>query len=302
MSAAIEVRDLRKAYGDLAAVNGLSFSVETGECVAILGPNGAGKTTTVEILEGFRDRDDGTVSVLGFDPQTGGTALRERIGTVLQSCGIERYLTVAEVVELHASYYPSPLAAADVLELVGLTDKAQSRVKTLSGGQQRRVDLALGIIGNPDLIFLDEPTTGFDPSARRAAWGVVDSLRSLGKTVLLTTHYMDEAQHLADRVIVMARGEIVAQGTPDQLGGRIERAARVRFVAPAGFAASDLPAGLTELFVADGTSGALVAETATPTALVHELTGWALARGEELQGLTVTHPSLEDVYLELTAE
>ncbi|MBS1848561.1 MAG: ABC transporter ATP-binding protein [Actinobacteria bacterium] len=290
------VDGLRKSYGDTTAVDGLSFSVDAGECVAILGPNGAGKTTTVEILEGFRPRDGGDVRVLGFDPTSGDHGFRERIGTVLQSCGIERYLTVGEVLALHAGYYPAPLDPDHVLDLVGLEAKADARVKTLSGGQQRRVDLALGIIGDPELIFLDEPTTGFDPSARRAAWTVVDNLRALGKTVLLTTHYMDEAQHLADRLLVIAHGQLVAEGSPDDLGARTNRAARVRFFPPAG---AVLPATLSHLFEPDGTGGALVAETPTPTRLVNELTGWAVASGIELDGLSITRPSLEDVYLEL---
>lgn len=293
---AIVVDGLRKSYGDTTAVDGLSFSVDAGECVAILGPNGAGKTTTVEILEGFRPRDGGDVRVLGFDPTSGDHGFRERIGTVLQSCGIERYLTVGEVLALHAGYYPAPLDPDHVLDLVGLEAKADARVKTLSGGQQRRVDLALGIIGDPELIFLDEPTTGFDPSARRAAWTVVDNLRALGKTVLLTTHYMDEAQHLADRLLVIAHGQLVAEGSPDDLGARTNRAARVRFFPPAG---AVLPATLSHLFEPDGTGGALVAETPTPTRLVNELTGWAVASGIELDGLSITRPSLEDVYLEL---
>lgn len=295
----IIVDGLHKAYGDTKALDGLSFTVANGECVAILGPNGAGKTTAVEILEGFRTRDAGRVEVLGFDPGAGATAYREKIGVVLQSCGIERYLSVGEVIALHAGYYTEPLDVDHVLDLVGLRAKAGDRIKTLSGGQQRRVDLALGIVGNPELIFLDEPTTGFDPSARRAAWDVVDNLRALGKTVLLTTHYMDEAQHLADRLLVVARGRLVAEGTPDELAARSHRAAQVRFFPPA---RTPLPERLAARFAADGTTGALATETDRPTGLVHELTGWAVAAGVELDGLSVTRPNLEDVYLELVAD
>ncbi len=296
---AIVVEGLYKAYGDTAAVDGLSFEVAHGECVAILGPNGAGKTTTVEILEGFRTRDAGRVEVLGFDPGSSAAAFRERIGIVLQSCGIERYLSVGEVLELHAGYYTDPLDVDHVLQVTGLGAKAGDRIKTLSGGQQRRVDLALGIIGNPELIFLDEPTTGFDPSARRAAWDVVDNLRAMGRTVLLTTHYMDEARHLADRLVVVARGRVVAEGTPDELAARTHRDARLRFFPPEELA---LPPHLAGRFTADGHTGALVAETAAPTVLVHELTAWAVEVGVELDGLSVSRPDLEDVYLELVAD
>ncbi|HEX5493718.1 MAG TPA: ABC transporter ATP-binding protein [Mycobacteriales bacterium] len=296
MTATIEVRNLVKSYRQVQAVAGLDLTVESGECVAVLGANGAGKTTMVEILEGFRTRDSGQVSVLGVDPATGGRALRERVGVVLQSCAVERYLTVAELVRLHAGYYPHPRDVDEVLEMMGLAGKRDARVRTLSGGQQRRVDVALGIIGDPDLIFLDEPTTGFDPSARRTAWAMVENLRSLGKTVLLTTHYMDEAQHLADRVVVMARGRVVAEGRPDELGGRGEGAARVRFTLPDGVGVADLPMAVTP----DG--DAVVVETDKPTGVLHELTGWAVARGVELSGLTVTRPSLEDIYLRLTGE
>jgi ABC-2 type transport system ATP-binding protein len=296
MTTAIEVRGLRKSYGSVEAVRGIDLSVETGECVAVLGPNGAGKTTMVEILEGFRVRDAGEVAVLGVDPAHGGRRLRERIGIVLQECGVERFLTVAELVRLHAGYYPHPLDPDEVLELVGLGEKAASKVRTLSGGQQRRVDLALGLIGDPELIFLDEPTTGFDPTARRAAWSIVESLRALGKTVLLTTHYMDEAQNLADRVVVVARGRVVAEGAPDEIGGRSDAEAHVRFLLPPGVAVADLPVPV------EAEGEAVVTRTADPTALLHTLTGWALERGLQLPSLTVSRPSLEDVYLELTAD
>ena len=296
MTAAIDVKGLAKAYGSNEAVRGIDLRVEVGECVAVLGPNGAGKTTTVEILEGFRERDAGEVSVLGLDPAAGGRPFRERIGIVLQECGVERFLTVGELLRLHAGYYPHPLDPDQVLELVDISEKADAKVKTLSGGQQRRVDLALGLIGDPELVFLDEPTTGFDPTARRAAWSIVSNLRELGKTVLLTTHYMDEAQNLADRVVVVTRGQVVAEGTPDEIGGRGDAEAQVRFVVPQGVALSDLPG----TFVADG--DAAVAHTDNPTALLHAVTGWALDRGIVLSALTVSRPSLEDVYLELTAE
>ena len=215
--AAIEVTGLRKVYGGVAAVDGLDLTVGEGEVVALLGPNGAGKTTTVEILEGYRARDAGTVSVLGHDPQTGGRAFRERIGIVLQEAGFEDNFTPRELIRLHAGYYPHPRPVAEVITLTGLDEKADARVSTLSGGQRRRLDLALGIVGDPDLLFLDEPTTGFDPSARRRAWDLVESLRALGATILLTTHYLDEAEHLADRVVVIDHGRVVAHGTPEEL-------------------------------------------------------------------------------------
>jgi len=295
MSSAIEIRGLRKAYGDTVAVRDIDLVVEQGEILALLGPNGAGKTTTVEILEGFRSRDAGTVSVLGFDPAGGGRPLRERVGIVLQSSGIDQFLTVREVLVLYAGYYPRAVDIELLLETVGLTEKAASRVRALSGGQQRRVDLALGLVGDPELVFLDEPTTGFDPSARRGAWEVVSSLRGMGKTVLLTTHYMDEAQHLADRVAVMAGGSLVAVGPPDQLGGRDTGIATVRFLLPPGVTVAELPVAARP--EGDG----LVFETDEPTQILHRLTGWAVERGIELTGLTVSRPSLEDVYLELTA-
>jgi ABC-2 type transport system ATP-binding protein len=292
--AAIAVEGLRKSYGSLEAVRGLGFEVAEGEVFALLGPNGAGKTTVVEILEGYRRRDAGTVRVLGLDPASGGRALRARVGIMLQECAMPRLLTVGELLELHAGYYPRPRRVGEVLELVGLGDRLRSRVKTLSGGQQRRLDLALALIGDPELIFLDEPTTGFDPSARRDAWGIVRGIRTLGRTVLLTTHYMDEAQHLADRICVMAAGEIVAEGRPETIGGRHAAAARIRFQLPEGLelAALPLPARADE--------GRVVLETATPTRTLHDLTAWAVARGLELPGLEVLRPSLEDVYLELT--
>ncbi len=293
---AIEVRGLRKRYGEFEAVRGISFTVEEGEVLAVLGPNGAGKTTTVEILEGYRERDGGECSVLGMDPQQGGAELRRRIGIVLQECGIDRYLTVREILQMHAGYYPHPRDVDEVIALVGLAAKAASRVKQLSGGQQRRLDVGLGLIGDPELLFLDEPTTGFDPSARRQAWDVVRNLTALGKTVLLTTHYMDEAQALADRIIVIAAGEIVAEGTPASLGGRDDAEVRVSFRRPDGVDAAALPVDAS----IDGDR--VVVRARHVTALLHELTGWALQRGIELRELEVTPPSLEDVYLALVGE
>ena len=225
--AAITVAGLRKSYGSTEAIKGISFEVAEGEVFALLGPNGAGKTTTVEILEGYRRRDAGTVSVLGMDPERGGSRLRERIGIVLQECGFEELLTVEEMLARQAGYYPAPRPVEEVIDLVGLGDKARARVRTLSGGQRRRLDLALALIGGPDLVFLDEPTTGFDPAARRNAWDLVKRLGGLGKTVLLTTHYMDEAQYLADRVAVIAAGQLVAQGDPESIGGRDSGAALI---------------------------------------------------------------------------
>src|SRR5215204_557820 len=298
MQNAIRVSGLRKAYGEVEAVRGIDFEVAEGECFALLGPNGAGKTTTVEILEGYKDRDGGEVEVLGHDPRRGERSLRERIGIVLQSSGQFRELTVREVLDLFGGYYPSPRDTGEVIGLVGLGDKAGARVKTLSGGQQRRLDLALGIVGDPDLIFLDEPTTGFDPSARRRSWKLIDSLRALGKTILLTTHYMDEAQSLADRVAILAAGRIVASGSPASLGGRDVAEAEISFRLPAGAGLDELPPlGPARPRLDDGR---VVLRTDAPTGALHAVTGWALARGVELEGLALTRPSLEDVYLRLT--
>ena len=291
--AAITVAGLRKSYGSTEAVKGISFEVAEGEVFALLGPNGAGKTTTVEILEGYRRRDAGAVSVLGMDPERGGSRMRERLGIVLQECGFEELLTVGEILRRQAGYYPAPRPVEEVIDLVGLADKMSARVRTLSGGQRRRLDLALALVGGPDLIFLDEPTTGFDPAARRNAWDLVKRLGGLGKTVLLTTHYMDEAQYLADRVAVIAAGRIVAEGDPKSIGGRDSGAALIRFVLPVGLPVSALPV--------DGKldGDLVVIEASEPTRALHTLTGWALDRGVELQALTVSRPSLEDVYLEL---
>jgi ABC-2 type transport system ATP-binding protein len=296
VTAAIVVDDLHKTYGATEAVRGVSFEIAEGEVFALLGPNGAGKTSIVEILEGFRSRTRGAVSVLGADPSTGGRALRERVGIVLQSCGIDPFFTVAESVRGTGRAYPSPRPVAEVLELVGLSDKADARVQTLSGGQQRRLDLALALVGDPELVFLDEPTTGFDPSARRASWDLIEGLCKLGKTVLLTTHYMEEAQVLADRIVVIAQGRIVAEGTPETIGGRDRADTIVRFALPAGVALSDLP--VRGARVEDG--GLVSMSTSEPTQVLHALTAWALANGGELAGLEVQRPTLEDVYLELT--
>ena len=297
--AVVSVRGLRKRYGSHHAVDGIDFDVPHGEVFALLGPNGAGKTTTVEILEGYRTRDGGDVSVLGMDPAHGGRSLRERVGIVLQETGIEPYLTVSEVLRMHAARYPRPRRVGEVIELVGLTDKTGARVHTLSGGQQRRIDLALGLVGDPELLFLDEPTTGFDPSARRASWDIVRDLCSLGKTVLLTTHYMDEAQALASTVAVISAGRIVASGPPDTLAGRDRLATRI------GFTLDGAPPGrpLPVRAVPDGERLVVeVGEATEVTRVLHELTGWALDAGVELAGLTVTRPTLEDVYLQLTGD
>ena len=291
---AIAVHGLRKSYGAVEAVRDVSFSVEEGEVFGLLGPNGAGKTTTVEILEGYRRRDGGTVTVLGVDPQRGGRKLKERIGLVLQEAALQPYLSVVETIDLFRGYYPHPLSSQKVLELVGLEAKAKARVKTLSGGQQRRLDVALGLVGDPELIFLDEPTTGFDPSARRTAWEMIRSLRSLGKTILLTTHYMEEAQNLADRICVITAGEVIAQGSPQSLRAQIDSRTRIRFALPEAVDPAEIP---QHPEVSDGVA---LIQTDSPTAALHELTAWALQRKVELAGLEVTRASLEDVYLELT--
>ena len=298
--AAIVVQGLHKHYGSNRAVDGIDLTVEEGEVLALLGPNGAGKTTTVEILEGHRQRTAGDVSVLGYDPATGGREFRERIGIVLQETTLEKELSAREAIRLHAALYPRSRGVDEVIGIVGLDEKADARIKTLSGGQKRRLELALGIVGDPDLIFLDEPTTGFDPSARRRAWGLVNNLRNLGKTILLTTHYMDEAQNLADRVAVIAKGRIVAEGTPDTLAGRDAAHSVITFLLPAGVTL----AGLPEMVRASAgpVGNPMKIRTRSATAMLHALTGWAMERGHELAGLSVTQPSLEDIYLQLTGE
>ena len=280
MPAAIVALDLRKSYDGVEALRGVSFEVAEGEVFGLLGPNGAGKTTTVEILEGYRLRDGGEVSVLGCDPGKAPRELRERTGVVLQQSELTPLLTVREVHRMFAGYYANPRDVDEVIELVGLAEKRDARVKTLSGGQKRRLDLGVALVGDPDLVFLDEPTTGFDPAARRSAWDVIRSLRSLGKTILLTTHYLDEAQQLADRVAVIRAGEIVSLGTPAELTGG---------------------ATTTEIrFRREGEE--VVLTTDDPVPALHELTGRALADGHELEQLEVRRPTLEDVYLDLVGE
>ncbi|PIM69862.1 ABC transporter [Streptomyces sp. JV178] len=299
MSSAVVVGDLYKTYGAVRAVGGVSLTVEHGEIFALLGRNGAGKTTTMEILEGFRTRDGGHVEVLGLDPGDRSTAraLRERIGLVLQDIAVEPYLTVRETIARNAGYYPAPRDVDEVIGLVDLAGQQKKKVRTLSGGQKRRLDLALGMIGNPSLLFLDEPTTGFDPNARRGAWKLVRNLRDAGTTILLTTHYMEEAQELADRVAVISAGRIVAEGTPTTLGGRDTARARIRFALPLGSTVADLPVAAEP-----DEDGLVTVESAEPTGTLHQLTDWALRRGTVLAGLTVDRPSLEDVYLRLTAQ
>ncbi len=292
----VVVEHLVKNYGDVHAVRGIDLTIDEGEVFALLGPNGAGKSTTVEILEGYRTKTAGSVSVLGFDPTERSREFRERIGIVLQETAVEDSLTVTESIDIYGAMYPRRRDTGELIELVGLDEKRDARIKTLSGGQRRRLELALGIVGDPDLLFMDEPTTGFDPSARRQAWSIIENLTSLGKTVLLTTHYMDEAQYLADRVAVMSEGLIVAEGAPETLGGRESAATVIAFT---------VDGSLEGLPVDDGDvaeNGRITVRTTAPTRSVHEITGWALERGIELVDLTITRPSLEDVYLELTGE
>jgi ABC-2 type transport system ATP-binding protein len=296
MGTAIEVRGLRKSYGDVEAVRGIDLTVGEGEVFALLGPNGAGKTTTVEILEGYRSRDAGQVSVLGHDPAHHERAFRARIGIVLQSTGVDPHLTVAETIQFYRQGYPSPRPLDEIVELVGLAHRRDERVLKLSGGQQRRLDVAVALAGDPDLLFLDEPTTGFDPSARRNAWEVVKNLAALGKTVFLTTHYMDEAQYLARQVAIIAGGRIVAQGPPSTLAGRDTAATVIRFGLP--LDAPAIPPSLEQ--ARPQPDGAFELRSDDPTQTLHDLTSWALEAGIRLQGLEVSRPSLEDVYLQIT--
>ncbi len=295
MARAIEVRGLRKSFGAVEAVRGIDFEVGAGEVFALLGPNGAGKTTTVEILEGYMTPTAGSVAVLGHDPSLHERRFKERVGIVLQSTSIERFLKVEETIELFRGYYPNPLPVEDVLRATGLVEQRQTRVKRLSGGQQRRLDVAIGLSGNPDLLFLDEPTTGFDPSARRGAWEMIRGLKSLGKTVLLTTHYMDEATQLADRAAILVHGEIVAQGTPAELVSG--DATTIRFKLPGGAAVPDLAHAETS---DDGQH--CTVRTRQPTETLHRLTGWAIEQGIDLEDLAVAKPSLEDIFVSLTAD
>ena len=294
--AAIEVDGLRKSYGQFEAVRGLSLEVKQGQIFAFLGPNGAGKTTTVEILEGFRNRDGGDVRVLGVDPERAGRAWRARIGIVLQEGGAQSELTVRETLTLWAAYYPKPRPLEETISLAGLEEKADDRVGRLSGGQRRRLEVGQALIGDPDLIFLDEPTTGFDPVARRAAWKVIAGLRDLGKTVFLTTHYLDEAQELADRVAIIKGGVIVAEGAPQDLAGPGAQETEIAFVPPTGIELRSLPGGVAAVV---GDDGRARLRSEKPTRLLAELCGWAREQDIELERLEVMRPTLEDVYLEL---
>jgi ABC-2 type transport system ATP-binding protein len=295
---AIEVRDLRKSYGDNNAVGGVSFEVRRGEVFCLLGPNGAGKTTTVEILEGYRSRSAGEARVLGIDPATGSRELREQVGIVLQQCGVQPDLSVYELVEMFGRYHVRHRPVDEVIELVELGEKRDERAKKLSGGQRRRLDLALALVGDPELIFLDEPTTGFDPAARRQAWSTIRSLCRLGKTVFLTTHYMDEAQFLADRVAVMRGGQIIALGGPEDLGGRDLRPAEIRFELPEGFGLGDVPEVPAEDRSLQGDR--VIIQTRQPVRASQIVTSWAVGGGIDLAHFSVTQPTLEDIYLELT--
>jgi ABC-2 type transport system ATP-binding protein len=293
---AVSVRGLARSYGAVRAVDGVSFEVEAGEVFALLGPNGAGKTTTIEILEGFRERDAGEVRVLGIDPgdRRSGQRLRSQLGVVLQELAVEPFLSVRQVLTRNAGYYPAPRPVGEVLELVGLEEKADAKVRTLSGGQQRRLDVGLGIVGDPALLFLDEPTTGLDPAGRRTSWELVRRLAREGTTVILTTHYMEEAEALADRVAIITSGKIVAHGPPASLGGRDQGTATIRFQLPAGVTCPDLPGAVA----AEGQSVEL--RTDREIEALYELTRWALEYEVRVTGLTVSRNTLEDVYLQLT--
>ena len=295
---AIEVRDLKKSYGEVDAVRGVSFEVARGEVFCLLGPNGAGKTSIVEILEGYRTRTGGEARVFGLDPARSARKLRERVGIVLQHSGVQRDLTVAELLEMYGRYYSRRRPVDEVIEVVELTDKRDVRATKLSGGQRRRLDLALALIGDPDLIFLDEPTTGFDPAARRQAWSTVRSLCELGKTIFLTTHYMDEAQHLSNRVAIVNAGEIIATGRPEELGGRDLRPAEIRFVLPHDWSLGDIPDVPSLERAIDGDH--VLVSTSEPVVATQTITSWALDHGIELGHFSVSQPTLEDIYLELT--
>jgi ABC-2 type transport system ATP-binding protein len=290
---------VRMSYGDLEAVRGIDLDVRRGEVFAFLGPNGAGKTTTVEVLEGYLKRTGGEVAVLGVDPQHAGADWRERIGVVLQESAAEPDLTVRECLSMYASYYVSPRSVDELIELVGLTEKAQARGGSLSGGQRRRLDVALALVGDPELVFLDEPTTGFDPSARRAAWEMIAGLQGLGKTIFLTTHYTEEAEYLADRIVVLAAGRIVAEGTPQTLGGRDSAATEISFGLPRGIEPADLPAELTAAVTKDHHRHVAL-HTHAPTDTLGMLVDWARENHVELTDIEVHRPTLEEVYLKLT--
>ncbi len=295
---AIEVRDLRKSYGEVDAVRGVSFEVTRGEVFCLLGPNGAGKTSIVEILEGYRKRSNGEVRVLGMDPAQSERELHERVGIVLQECGVQNDLTVRELIEMYGRYHRRRRPIDEVIDLVELGEKRDTRARNLSGGQRRRLDLALALVGQPDLIFLDEPTTGFDPGARRHAWSTISSLCDLGKTVFLTTHYMDEAQHLANRVAVMNAGQIIALGRPEELGGRDLRPAEIRFSLPTDWSLGDLPDIPCEQRSLDGDR--VLVMTKEPVVAAQRITTWALDHDVDLGHFSVNQPTLEDIYLELT--
>ncbi len=294
---AIHVAGLRKSYGDFEAVRGIELQVRIGEVYALLGPNGAGKTTTVEILEGHRNRTDGTVSVLGHDPERNERGFRERIGIVLQDTSVDPYLSVLETINMFRGYYPNPLPLDTILNATGLVEQAGVRAGKLSGGQQRRLDVAVGLAGNPELLFLDEPTTGFDPSARRGAWDMVKNLQSLGKTILLTTHYMEEAEHLADRVGIMIEGRIAVEGSPQEIV-RTDAPTVIRFRLPDDLAPPPPDIGATP----GGGAGMYEIQTTGPTAALHRLTSWVIEAGRELEDLSVSRPSLEDIFIEVTRQ
>lgn len=300
MEPTISVKGLCKNYGEFCAVQGISFEVQPGEVYCLLGPNGAGKTTTTEILEGYRERTSGDVHVLGFDPAVGGRPFRERIGIVLQECGVQENLTVSELFTMYASYYPRRLATSEVIELVGLDAKERSQVRELSGGQRRRLDVGLALVSDPDVIFLDEPTTGFDPAARRASWSTFRNLSELGKTVLLTTHFMDEAEALADRIAVIVGGQIVAEGEAATLGGRDRARAHLTAELSGDHAQHALPDFADATVTVEGDR--LTVDCVDATAAAHTLTNWAADNRVGVDRLTITRPSLEDVYLQLTAE